>query len=96
MEMHAILDKAKLQTENINFKILYIIHRSAFYLKHKVSETGFFLRFYVLPTQVGPIGRASPCLRSGGQGLALSIGPTWVGSSWRRRQNPISEALGFK
>jgi hypothetical protein len=25
--------------------------------------------------------------------LALSTGPNWVGSTWRRRQNPVSETL---
>jgi hypothetical protein len=28
-------------------------------------------------------------------GLALSIGPNWVGSTWRRRQDPASERLCF-
>jgi hypothetical protein len=28
-------------------------------------------------------------------GLALSIGPNWVGFTWRRRQNPVSETLWF-
>jgi hypothetical protein len=27
--------------------------------------------------------------------LALSIGPNWVGFTWGRRQNPISETLYF-
>jgi hypothetical protein len=27
------------------------------------------------------------------QGPALSTGPNWVGSTWRRRQNPVSETL---
>jgi hypothetical protein len=29
-----------------------------------VSETGFCLRLQVEPTQLGPIDRASPCLRT--------------------------------
>jgi hypothetical protein len=29
-------------------------------------------------------------------GLAPSIGPNWVGYTWRRRQNPVSETLCFK
>jgi hypothetical protein len=28
--------------------------------------------------------------------LVLSIGPTWVSSTWRRRQNPVSETSCFK
>jgi hypothetical protein len=37
----------------ITITIMDIIHRPVFYLKHEVSETGFFLRL-----QVGPIERA--------------------------------------
>jgi hypothetical protein len=29
-------------------------------------------------------------------GLALSIGPYWVGFTWRRRQYPVSETLCFE
>jgi hypothetical protein len=32
--------------------------------KHNVSETGFYLRLQVKPTQLGPINRASPYLRT--------------------------------
>jgi hypothetical protein len=46
--------------------------------KRNVSETGFCLRLQVKPTQLGPIDRASPY---------------WVGFTWRRRQNPVSETL---
>jgi hypothetical protein len=28
-------------------------------------------------------------------GIALSIGPNWVGFTWGRRENPISETLYF-
>jgi hypothetical protein len=42
---------------NITISILDIIHRPAFYLKHKVLETGFCLRIPVEPTQLGPIDR---------------------------------------
>jgi hypothetical protein len=37
-----------------------------FFLKkpHNVSETGFCLRLQVAPTQLGPIDRASPYLRT--------------------------------
>jgi hypothetical protein len=44
---------------NIIIKILDIIHNNVFYLKHKVSETGFCLRLQVEPTQLGPIERGS-------------------------------------
>jgi hypothetical protein len=27
------------------------------------------------------------------EGLAPSIGPNWIGNTWRRRQNPVSEML---
>jgi hypothetical protein len=30
------------------------------------------------------------------QRLATSIGPNWVSSNWRRRQNPVPETLCFK
>jgi hypothetical protein len=30
------------------------------------------------------------------QGLALSIGPNWVGFTWGQRQNPVSETLCFE
>jgi hypothetical protein len=42
------------------------------------------LHLQVEPTQLGLIDRASLCLR--GVRLALSNGPSWVGSTWRRRQ----------
>jgi hypothetical protein len=39
---------------NITIKILDIIRRSDFYLKHNGSETGFCLRLHVEPILVGP------------------------------------------
>jgi hypothetical protein len=72
---------------------LDIIHRPAYISKHDVSETGFYLRLQVKPTQFGPIDRASLYLR---RGLALSIGPNWVGFTWRERQNPVSETSCFE
>jgi hypothetical protein len=42
--------------------MLDIIHHSDFYLKQKVSETAFFLRLQVEPTQLGSIDKASVCL----------------------------------
>jgi hypothetical protein len=44
---------------------LDIIHRLVHFLKkHNVSETGFCLRLQVKPTQLDPIDRASPYLRT--------------------------------
>jgi hypothetical protein len=39
------------------------MYRPVFYLKHDVSETGFYLRLQVEHTLVGPIETASLCLR---------------------------------
>jgi hypothetical protein len=36
-------------------------HRLVFYLKHNVSEIGFCLRLQVVPIQLGPMNRVSPC-----------------------------------
>jgi hypothetical protein len=77
-------------------------HSPVYFLKHNVSETGFCLRVQVKPTQLGPIDRASVYthLEAGTgvrrQGLSLSTGPNWVGPTWRRRQNPVSETLCFE
>jgi hypothetical protein len=38
--------------------------RPDYFSKHNVSETGFCLRLQVKPTQLGPIDRASPYLRT--------------------------------
>jgi hypothetical protein len=43
--------------------MLYIIHRPVFYLKHDVSETGFFFHLQMEFTQIGPKERPSLCLR---------------------------------
>jgi hypothetical protein len=65
---------------NTTITILDIIHRPIFYLKH-VSETGFCLLLsWAQSTELVPLS-----------GLAMSIGPNWVGITWRRRQNPVSE-----
>jgi hypothetical protein len=48
---------------NMTITILGIIHRPVYYLKH-VSETRFCLRLQVETTQIGPIDRASVCLRT--------------------------------
>jgi hypothetical protein len=48
---------------NITITILDIIHHPVLYRKHGISETGFSLRLQEEPTQVGPLERASLCLR---------------------------------
>jgi hypothetical protein len=40
----------------LTIRILDIIHRPFFYLKHDVSETGFCLRLQVISIQFVPIG----------------------------------------
>jgi hypothetical protein len=39
-------------------------NRPVYFWKHNVSKTGFCLRLQVKPTQLGPIDRASPYLRT--------------------------------
>jgi hypothetical protein len=58
----------------ITITILDIIHRPVFYLKHGVSETGFFLRLQVEPTQ---------SVSASVSGLALSIRSNYAGCTWR-------------
>jgi hypothetical protein len=43
---------------NITITILNIIHRTVFHLTHNVSETEFYLRLQVEPTQLDTIDRA--------------------------------------
>jgi hypothetical protein len=76
-------------THFITITILDIIHWPNFYLNHDVSGTGFCLCVQIKPSQLGPI----PVRR---QSLALSTGSKWVGSTWRRKQNPVSETSYFK
>jgi hypothetical protein len=63
----------------IQILFLDIIHRHIVISKHDVSETGFCLHLQVKRTQIR------------WQALALSIGPNWIVSTWRQRQNPVSE-----
>jgi hypothetical protein len=44
---------------NITITILDIIHRLGVYLKHDVSETGFYLCFQEISTQLGTVDRVS-------------------------------------
>jgi hypothetical protein len=57
---------------------LDIIHRPFFY--HDVSETELCLRLQVKPTQLGPIDRASPHLRTPVPCLRLQVKPTQFNS----------------
>jgi hypothetical protein len=54
----------KMQTLNTDIMYLDIIQRPVYISKLNVSETGFCLRFQVKPTQLSPIYRASPYLRT--------------------------------
>jgi hypothetical protein len=64
---------------NITIAILDIIHRPVFYLKHDVSESGFWI-LQVEPTQMGPIGRVSLCV----------LGPP---EDWDRIESPKHRVL---
>jgi hypothetical protein len=44
--------------------LLDIIHRPAFIFQNNVSESVFYLRLQVKPTQLGPIDGARPYLRA--------------------------------
>jgi hypothetical protein len=59
---------------NLIITILDIIHHPVFILNHNVSNTKFSVILQVETRQLGPIDRASHCIR-----------PNWVGSSWRLR-----------
>jgi hypothetical protein len=49
----------------ITITILDIIHNPVYYLKHKISETGFCLLLQMEPTHLVPVDRAGPrCLRT--------------------------------
>jgi hypothetical protein len=73
--------------------VLVIFYRPVFYLYYNVSENVFRLCLQVKNTQLGPIDRASVCLR--GKRVSLSSRPNWIASTWRRRQNQVSETLYF-
>jgi hypothetical protein len=48
----------------IHHPVLMQKHRPVYFSKHNVSKTAFCLRLRVKYTQLGPIDRASPYLRS--------------------------------
>jgi hypothetical protein len=55
-----------------NYQTLDIILRRETYLKHNVSEAGFYLRFQVAPTQFGPVYRSTICLGFGSRSLRIT------------------------
>jgi hypothetical protein len=61
---------------NITITILDIINRPVFYLKHNVSETGFFLRLQMETTQLGHKDRVGPCLPDTTNNTNSVINPT--------------------
>jgi hypothetical protein len=73
---------------DITVTILDIIQNPVFYLKQNISKTGFGHLFKIEHSKLGPIYRDSLCLPP--HRLYLSIWPNWVGSTWKRRQNPVS------
>jgi hypothetical protein len=50
--------------DNIHRPVFIYKHRLVYTSKHNISETGFCLSLQVKPTQLGPIDRASPYLRT--------------------------------
>jgi hypothetical protein len=48
----------------IHCLVFYLKCRPVYISKHNVSETGFYLRPQVKPTQLGPLDRANPYLRT--------------------------------
>jgi hypothetical protein len=61
-------------TDHTSIMLLDIIHHPVYISKH-VLETRFCLRLQAKPTQLDPIDRANPYLRTQRQGLALSTEP---------------------
>jgi hypothetical protein len=62
--LKTLLHMKVLLSVNITITIMDIIHCPVFYSKHNVSETAFCLNLQVEPAQLGPIDRASFCLRT--------------------------------
>jgi hypothetical protein len=57
-----------------------------------ISETGFCLLVQVEPVRSGQVDRADLYFLSCRSG-DREIGPNWIDSTWKRRQNPVSETL---
>jgi hypothetical protein len=93
-------DDAKiLGYKSIAFVIWGIIRRTAFYLKHSFSETGFCLRIQVESVQLGPTDRAS--LRNVGPVIEVT---SFKGNqqsrclppfTWGRKQLQFPKRYGF-
>jgi hypothetical protein len=67
---------------NITVTILDTIHRPVLYLQYSDLENGFCLRLEVAGVRK--------------QRIALCKGSNWIGTTWRRRQNPVFEMLCSK
>jgi hypothetical protein len=78
----------------ITIKILYTIHPPVFCLKTR-RFGGDCLRLQVEPNRTARTERVclSPVF---GNRVILSIGPIWVGSTWRRRQSSLPKRSVFK
>jgi hypothetical protein len=66
---------------------LYLKHRPVYISKHNVSETGSCLRLEVKPTQLGPIDRGSPYLRTPAPTQDRVYNPSTVQSICKKSQN---------
>jgi hypothetical protein len=89
-ELTENMDRPQTTTYNTKFYFIYLFYFRlfifiVFYIMHDVSETGFRLSLQVEPTHLALT-----------QILPLSVGPKWVGSTWRQRQNQLSETSCFK
>jgi hypothetical protein len=49
----------------LSIVLFYQKHRPVYFSKHNFSETGFCLHLQAKPTQLGPINKGSPCIRTG-------------------------------
>jgi hypothetical protein len=67
---------------------VYNYHNAGHYLKLDDSETVFCPCLQVEPTQVGQMEVVSV--------FTLTTGHNWVGPTWRRRQNIVSETSTYK
>jgi hypothetical protein len=71
----------------IQLLCFWTLSTSCFYLKHTIFrglDSVSIFRWNVLSWAQSMVWR---------EWLALSTGPNWVGPTWRRRQNPVSETL---
>jgi hypothetical protein len=86
---------------NIATTILDNVSHYVFYMNRDVSENGFCPRLQMEPAQLGPIAKASPCLRReiGPNRQSSSVspetvtGPNCVSSTRKMKPNLVSEML---